>query len=318
LTTVIKVSSVTIQIERRAERQATKPLIGKFAWRVVLEFLVSVTLWVAILAMGLNGAIPLWLGLLLNTVVASSFYMPLHESVHGNVWGRQRRGRAGERIIGTICSIPLALDFTAHRISHMQHHAFTNDPKKDPDHLSSGPLRELPVGWYGLMLSKIIYPALIFVPASRRLLPKKLTQGGALEVDATDPGVVREGKSSLRYWVLQHTVLLAAIVLGVGLEALLLWYLPSLLALGWLLLVFAWYPHHPATEVGRYVDTRVAVFPGSTLLIRGHDYHALHHLFPRVPHYHLPKLWKEIGEDLTAKGVRTEGRAKGATGPVIW
>ena len=50
----------------------------------------------------------------------------------------------------------------------------------------------------------------------------------------------------------------------------------------------------PADRVGRYVDTRVAVFPGSRLLIRGHDHHAVHHLFPRVPHYDLPALWREI------------------------
>ena len=91
------------------------------------------------------------------------------------------------------------------------------------------------------------------------------------------------------------------------------------LVIGWLGFIFAWYPHHPIEDrVGRYVDTRVAVFPGSTVLVRGHDYHALHHLFPRVVHYKLPKLWREIGPEMTAKGVRTEGRALGSTGPVVW
>ena len=85
-----------------------------------------------------------------------------------------------------------------------------------------------------------------------------------------------------------------------------------------LILVFAWYPHHPAEKQGRYVDTRVAVFPGSTLLIRGHDHHALHHLFPRVPHYRLPELWKVIGPQMIAKGVRTEGRAIGANTSIVW
>ena len=60
------------------------------------------------------------------------------------------------------------------------------------------------------------------------------------------------------------------------------------------------------------------MFPGSRLVIRGHDYHALHHLFPRVVHYKLPKLWQEIGPQMTAKGVRTEGRALGATQPITW
>ncbi|MEI8323340.1 MAG: fatty acid desaturase, partial [Actinomycetes bacterium] len=105
---------------------------------------------------------------------------------------------------------------------------------------------------------------------------------------------------------------------GLGWPALLLWYIPARLQAFWLLMVFAWYPHHPAKETGRYVDTRVAVFPGSTLLIRGHDHHALHHLFPRVPHYKLPKLWNEMASDLVPRGVRAEGRAVGATGTVVW
>ena len=114
-------------------------------------------------------------------------------------------------------------------------------------------------------------------------------------------------------------MLIAAFVVGVGVEALVLWFIPTKLVVCWLGFIFAWYPHHPAEgKVGRYVDTRVAVFPGSRLIIRGHDYHALHHLFPRVVHYRLPKLWQEIGPQMTAKGVRTEGRALGATQPITW
>jgi beta-carotene hydroxylase len=99
---------------------------------------------------------------------------------------------------------------------------------------------------------------------------------------------------------------------------LLLWFIPSRLQGLWLLTVFAWFPHHPATKVGRYVDTRVAVFAGSRFLIRGHDHHAVHHLFPRVPHYRLRRLWSDIADDMVAKGVRSEGRALDATGPIIW
>ena len=74
----------------------------------------------------------------------------------------------------------------------------------------------------------------------------------------------------------------------------------------------------PAVPVGRYVDTRVAVFPGSGLIIRGHDHHAVHHLFPRIPHYRLREFWEQSASDLVSKGVRAEGRAIGATGPITW
>jgi hypothetical protein len=41
-------------------------------------------------------------------------------------------------------------------------------------------------------------------------------------------------------------------------------------------------------------------------------------LFPRVAHYRLPAMWQEMATDLVAKGVRAEGRALEATGPVVW
>jgi len=82
--------------------------------------------------------------------------------------------------------------------------------------------------------------------------------------------------------------------------------------------IFAWYPHHPARESSRYRHTRVAVFRGSGLLIRGHDHHAIHHLYPRVPHYRLKAVWSELSEELVQRGVRAEGRAKGATAPIVW
>ena len=126
------------------------------------------------------------------------------------------------------------------------------------------------------------------------------------------------GVAQRRFWIHTHAGLLAAVLTGFGWPALLLWYLPSRLHTFWLVFIFAWFPHHPADAVGRYVDTRVAVFPGSRWIVRGHDHHALHHLFPRVPHYHLPALWADVATDMVAKGVRSEGRALASTGPVAW
>jgi len=56
----------------------------------------------------------------------------------------------------------------------------------------------------------------------------------------------------------------------------------------------------------RYLPGRIAI------------YHALHHLFPRVPHTRLRRLWHVAGEDLVARGVPAEGSAAYATGPIRW
>ena len=308
------------QIEKREERLIVSPFRDKFEIRIVIEFLVSFALWISILIIGMIGVIPLWLGLCCNTILATTFYMPLHEATHGNIWGKHSRHRWGEDLIGSISSVPLGFDYWSHRIQHMQHHAFTNDPKRDPDYHTKGPIRELPISWWGIAIISTFTPVFAFSKQAFRFLPNKIRNVFLNQANTEVPKAtkLRSGKYALRFWVLMHSILLAALIFGVGWDLILLWYLPARISNAWLILVFAWFPHHPADHQGRYVDTRVAVFPGSTLLIRGHDHHALHHLFPRVPHYRLPKLWKVIGSQLAAKGVRTEGRAIGAKSPIVW
>jgi beta-carotene hydroxylase len=301
-----------LRIELRDERRLVAPYRGGIAVRLLVTFAAFTAAWIAILVAGFTGVIPLWLGALLSFVVATTFYMPLHEATHGNVWGDVSRGRWVEDTVGMLAAIPVGFSYKGHRISHMKHHAFTNNPDKDPDFFVHGPLRDIPAKFYGVLVVYTLLPLLALVPALARLLPRSIRENRA-ERDA------EADRYSVRYWAIQHLVLAGAFVAGIGIEALVLWYLPTRLVILWLGFIFAWFPHHPAEgKVGRYVDTRVAVFPGSTLIVRGHDHHALHHLFPRVVHYKLPKLWREIGPQMTEKGVRTEGRALGATAPITW
>lgn len=295
----------------RAERAVVAPYWGGVEVRIIAEFLLSSLAWIAVIVAGTIGVIPLWLGLIINTVVATTFYMPMHEAAHGNILGRRTGSRAVEELIGALCSIPLGFSFSAHRASHMRHHAHTNDPVHDPDHFTDGPMLGVVVGWLGQVMILSLLPIFALVPPARRLIPRRMQQTLA-------GGNRQEGLRQLRFWLMSTLVLILALVLGLGWPALLLWYLPSRLQALWLLFIFAWYPHHPAGEVGRYVDTRVAVFPGSGLLIRGHDHHAVHHLFPRIPHYRLRQAWQDMAADMVAKGVRSEGRATAATGPIVW
>jgi beta-carotene hydroxylase len=295
----------------REERAQAAPYWGKVEPRIIVTFLVFSAAWIAVIVLGVNGTIPLWLGLILNTVIASTFYMPMHEATHGNIWGRTTSGKWIEDLIGMLCAIPLGFSYKAHRSSHMRHHAHTNDPLKDPDFHTAGPMHTVLKSWYGQVMLATFLPVFAFVPAARKLLPAAM-----LVMMRAETGSRKAGLIQLRFWFLTHAFLVLAILTGYGWQALMLWYLPSRLQALWLLTIFAWYPHHPATKVGRYVDTRVAVFPGSRWLIRGHDHHAVHHLFPRVPHYRLPKLWADIADDMVAKGVRSEGKALSATGPI--
>lgn len=305
-------TSHQLRIERRDERRVVAPYRGDIAVRLIVTFVFFSALWAAIVVAGFTGAIPLWLGAITGFVVATTFYMPMHEATHGNIWGDVGTGRWVEDLIGTLSSFAVGISYRGHRISHMKHHAYTNDPARDPDFFVHGRKRDLLPKFYGYTMVSLLLPVFAFVPGAWRLLPRAIRER---EVPR-DPD---EDRYSLRFWAMRTVALVAAFVAGIGWEVLWLWFVPTLFVVWWLGFIFAWYPHHPAEGArGRYVDTRVAVFPGSTILARGHDHHALHHLFPRVVHYRLPKLWQEIGPEMTAKGVRTEGRALGATGPIVW
>ncbi|MEY4995754.1 MAG: hypothetical protein RLZ67_479 [Actinomycetota bacterium] len=297
----------------RAENLVAAKYWGGIQYRIIATFLLFTMCWVGVIVLGVNGTLPLWQCLILNTIFASTFYMPMHEAAHKNIWGKASRGRWVEEAIGTLSSIPTGINFSSHRASHMRHHAYTNDPKRDPDHFTDGRLSELPVKFYGMTMLYSFLPFFALVPPLRVLLPKSLQA-----VFDERGGNAKEGKAQIRFWLLTTIVLIASFVTGHGVEALLMWWLPARLQLCWLMFIFAWYPHHPANETSRYRHTRVAVFRGSGLLIRGHDHHAMHHLFPRVPHYKLKALWKELAEPMVARGVRAEGRAVEATRPVVW
>jgi beta-carotene hydroxylase len=296
----------------RDERAIAKQYWGGIEPRIMVEFFVSAAAWIAVIILGVNGVMPLWLGLIVNTIVATTFYMPMHEAAHGNIMGRTPGTKIFEDLIGMACSIPLGFSYKAHRASHMRHHAHTNDPLRDPDHFTAGPISGVVTAWLGQVMLITLLPVFALVPPARRFIPKRM------QLSMAAGGGRTEGLQQLRFWLLTTVVLVIAFLAGFGWPALLLWYLPSRIQALWLLFIFAWYPHHPANAVGRYVDTRVAVFPGSKLIIRGHDHHAVHHLFPRVPHYRLPALWQDIAEDMVAKGVRSEGSGTAATAPIIW
>ena len=157
-------------------------------------------------------------------------------------------------------------------------------------------------------------PLLLLVP--RRFLPDQMCN--AYRIDVDDATIRRANVSHWIFWLVVHAVLVSLIAAGLGWEALMLWYLPARVSAMVLAFVFAWLPHHPAVSTGRYDSTRVAAFPGSRWIARGHDYHAIHHLFPRVPHTRLRDAWIAMGEDLVAKGVRAEGTAPYATEPIRW
>ena len=313
IVTTVTDTAMERRLRLREEREIVRPHRGRLEWRVIVEFLVNFGAFVAVTVLALTGVIPLWLGLVLNALACALIYMPLHEAVHLNIAGDRRDLMWVDEVIGRLSGLIFAFGFREHRISHMRHHAHTNDPARDPDWVVAGSFWMIPVKLGVGSAIRLLTPMFVLVPPTRRLIPKWV-QSLLASGDAGPESFTL----TVRRNFVESVLVFGSFFVGLGWEFLFLWYLPTRVGLVWVGFVFGWYPHHPHDTRERYRDTRVATFPGSTFLIRGHDHHLLHHLYPRVAHYRLPALWDDIGPLLIQRGARVEGDASPVGDPIVW
>lgn len=288
------------------EKETVAPYVGAVGWRSVFNAAWSLGGWVATVWLYLADSIPLWAAMLLAGFFIQACYMPVHEAVHKTLSGGRPQLAWLDRAIGTICGWLMLLSFEDHRITHLIHHTHANDDA-DPDVLNSkGSPKDLVARSIIGFVMYPLGPIISVVPAVGRLIPVAIRQRLHMSAQLRGP----EAVAAARKTAFTHLAfLVVGTVLGFGAVVWLLWYVPIWVGRVWLSGVFAWLPHHPHGEIGRYRDTRIFTFPGSGLLIRGHDYHLLHHMFPRVPHYHLRTLFDEMGDHLVEQGARVEGSA---------
>ena len=272
--------------------------MGRTAWRTVALAAVSAiglgaSIWAAQI-----GAWPIWAAVLTNTVLIYLLFTPAHEAAHGNIKGRQMRYRWLEDAVGWVASMSFTAPLPMFRRIHLIHHAHTNDPHEDPDYWVADK-RPWMVGLRCFSVIGDYYyhyfrrtPALLAAPHTRR-----------------------------EWW---GTVLGLAVVYGTvivwGLTAgwvypLLLWLLPALLATAFLAFVFDYLPHHPHTVQGRYLDTRIILFPGLSTLLVSQNMHLIHHLYPGIPYYHYGDTFALLEEELRSKGANIEDWSGHSTAP---
>lgn len=286
------------------ELSLAAPYRNALAWRVVIECVWGIGLWVLVAYLAMNGLVPYWLACLANGWIAYLMYMPLHEAAHDNVRGQFKEYQWLNDLVGHVSSIPLWFSFRAHRLSHKKHHAHTNEPKQDPDYFISGKAwRIFPKMVVGSII-QIVYALESLLPG-KNILPERIVK----KMEAMSSVEILRHERQFYYVCLTVFVMLS--LTGYFWQALLLWYLPSRIGQFLIALLFGWLPHHPHKELGRYRDTRITLFPGSRLLLRGQDRHLLHHMFPRIPHYHLPALFKEIRPHLQANNAAIQGPLAG-------
>ena len=115
-------------------------------------------------------------------------------------------------------------------------------------------------------------------------------------------------------------LLAVSIATGRFLDWLLLLFIPTRVAALILQICFSWLPHHPFDRTERYLNTRISLWPGGSVLMLQQNLHLMHHLWPSVPFYNYGRLYRRLRPTLIAKGSPIQGLmvgryAQGSFGP---
>ncbi len=245
------------------------------AWGTVALFMGLLIAYGVLLSAIYNESISLFSGMLISTLVTYLGFTVVHEAGHGNIAHEVSWMKPIERMMGWALTLPfLMVPFALFAKIHDYHHAFTNDPDRDPDHWVSGDT------WKDASFRALTLPLNYLVLMMTRF--------------RNDPVIAATHKSSILYFAITISISIGLIVLGYGLELLVIGIIPAFLASYILGMLFDWIPHTPTRQQGRYQNTRSYLFPGLKFLTLGQNYHHIHHLYPRVSWYHYQRVFNLI------------------------
>ena len=250
------------------------------AWPTVFLALGVVAAFALVCAVGAMHIIPLWLGLILNTLILYADQTPLHEACHGNIAGRDSNYLWLNHLVGYVCGAILLHEYKAFRYMHLAHHRDTNNEEIDPDH------------WVAVEgCFKILFRCLTIVFWYHRYFWRHIA------FHAHIPGMRPLTIHIASMYALLYAVALGLSLMGYWREVLMLWIFPHILASALIIYFFAYLTHKPHEVHERYRDTNVFWVKGKVRepvvnwLYMFQNFHLIHHLFPRVPFYLYPKAF---------------------------
>jgi len=264
------------------EKVIAKSFSQRFQWEMILIGLGQAAIWLSLWPLVLNGIIDLWVGFFIAILCACFAYLPSHEAQHGNYSRGNPRLRWLDGFVGHITLITLIYPYHLLRVTHMKHHAYTNDPEKDPDYLNAHTSSVLKVIKNVLDGSTVDF-------------------GKYLEVFSTDKAFVNSFKKAIPISLLYRFTLLMLVIIF-PLETLLLWWLPAKIGTVYTTVFFSYFPHL-GTSTGRYQNTRFWSHWMPRYLNHSMQLHFIHHLHPGIGHYDEPKAVEALKPFLLARKV---------------
>ncbi len=282
-TTVCSLNNLLLELTESSEHRRAlafarshEPTIAWFT--IALAIGVFVGFWTMAL-FATKGIVSVWVALPVNTLLAYFAYTPAHEACHHNITARRHRFAWLNTFVGVISAAPLLHNFHFHQLSHLEHHAHTNDPVKDPDHGIAGS------------------SGLVLIVKSFTLFLVHYKFGYKLNVQRPD------SRQRLTFAIIQNLTWIAMAAWLAwkfdAIAALLTTVLAALLASGFLAFAFDWLPHHPHTSQEKWQHTRIITLTPSLqavwdVLLLGQSYHLVHHLYPRVPFYRYKSVFTKL------------------------
>lgn len=257
--------------------------VPPIAWPTLGLFVAALGLWGAGTALYVADVWPWPLSTLVNTIATFMLFTVVHDASHRSV----STSNAVNVWLGRVAALFVAptSGFSTFRFIHMQHHRFTNDAARDPDHYTNphgAPHWQLPLRW----LTIDLWYGRFYL---RRL--KSRPRREKVELAITYAVVVG--------------ILATAIATGYGFEALVLWLVPHRLEIGVLGWSFDYLPHSHLTPTAlednfRATRNRVGAERLLTPLLLYQNYHLVHHLHPIIPFYRYISVWRRREEEYLA------------------
>ena len=264
------------------EKAIAKSFSQRFQWEMILIGLGQAVIWLSLWPLVLNGIIDLWVGFLIASLCACFAYLPSHEAQHGNYSRGNPKLRWLDEFVGHITLITLIYPYHLLRVTHMKHHAYTNDPEKDPDYLNAHTSSVLKVIKNVLDGSTVNYEKY-------------------LKVFSADKAFVNSFEKAIPIALLYRFILLVLVIMF-PLETLLLWWLPAKIGSVYTTVFFSYFPHL-GTSTGRYQNTRFWTHWMPRYLNHSMQLHFVHHLHPGIGHYDEPRAIEALKPFLVARKV---------------
>ncbi|WP_162558998.1 fatty acid desaturase [Sphingorhabdus sp. EL138] len=272
----------------RALAMTANEMSGQRQLGTILLCLGCSTVIVGTLALSAIGQVPVWIAGVANYFAIYSMYTALHEAVHGNIGGTANGDSFVDRLIGRVAGFFTLVPFSAHKTIHLDHHKYTNDPARDPDHYIKGK------NFLDILLRCMTITVSYVFHARRNWDQPRMRSAFWWSVWA----------------FVQTAIILTALGLIFGWQLPVIGYLiPAMIATPTLGFLFDWIVHKPHEDPARFRNT--TVFEGNvnwldrlyTWATLQQSYHGIHHAFPRIPFNKYRTFFKSHRMELMDSGL---------------